>query len=106
MSDPVSHYTQGPEIRARRVTEAYRTAERLGRPARGRSEWTRLCKADQARRDFYKFADFLDRRQVIEDAEFEEIHPEREHDHRIRSAYLLGAITAGSFCLLLGGLFF
>lgn len=76
-------------------------AERLGRPPR--SEWRRLCKADQARKDFHAFADLLDGRRP-QDADFEEIHPEKERDHRVRSAYLMGAIMAGSFCMVVGAL--
>ncbi|WP_312821380.1 hypothetical protein [Brevundimonas sp.] len=81
-------------------------AERLGRSQRKSSEWRRLCQADRDRRDFHAFVDFLDRNEKVEDAEFEDIRPEREHDHLIRAAYLMGAITAGSLCLLIGGLLF
>ena len=106
MSVPVSNYTVVSEVRARRAAEAYRVAERLGRSQRKSSEWRRLCQADRDRRDFYAFAELLDRRDNVEDATFEEIRPERERDHRVRAAYLMGAITAGSLCLLIGGLLF
>lgn len=89
------------------MTEAYRVAERLGRPQHRGSEWRTLCQADRDRRDFHAFADFLDRRARIEDAEFTPMtRPERESDHRVREAYFLGAIAVGSFCLLVGGLLF
>ncbi|MHC3127126.1 hypothetical protein OB03_07395 [Brevundimonas sp. GN22] len=105
MSVPVSNYTAVSEARAQRAAEAYRAAERLGRPHRQATEWRRLCKADQARRDFYGFADLLDRKDDVEDAEFEPLDDFETADQEIRSAYFMGAIAVGSACLLLGGLF-
>lgn len=105
MSVPVSNYTAVPEVSAKRAAEAYRVAERLGRSARHSTEWRKLCKADQARKDFYGFADLLDRREEVEDADFEPVETAEERDLRIRSAYFMGAITVGSVCLLIGGLF-
>lgn len=92
---------------ASRATDAYRVAERLGRSSRRFTEWQRLCDADRTRRSARPFSDLLtDENLDTDDADFHDVLRPDGHDHKIRSAYLLAAVLAGTFCMLLGAFFF
>lgn len=102
MSVPVHTKYSDAAQKASRATAAYRAAERLGQSSRRRSEWQHLCDADLKRRNFHAFYDFLGESDNDQDEEVTEISGPDSSDQRIRSAYLLSAIAAGSLCLFLG----
>lgn len=86
-----------------RATEAYRTAERLGRSTRRSSEWQRLCAADRTRNSLKPFGDFARDQDETDDTDFYSVSGPNTHEHHVRMAYLLGAVAAGTACLFLGG---
>ncbi|WP_297800616.1 hypothetical protein [uncultured Brevundimonas sp.] len=92
------------EAKARRATEAYRIAERLGRSGMMESEWRRICSADYTRRSFHAFPEFLRTEDDIEDAVVEQIRPDNDNAYMTRALYLLSAVAVGTFSLIAGSL--
>lgn len=99
-----SQYSGPPE--AKRANAAYRNAERLGRGGPRRStEWQRICAADMEQRVTAPFADiFAEELDEAETVDFVDVPEPDSRDHMIRSAYLLAAVMAGTFCMVLGGM--
>lgn len=99
MTLSVPHVKSAASNEARRASEAYRMAERLGRTQRYSSEWRRLCRADRTRQSLYAFRDVFDDEAAKDELEPRIIKPENDG---VRSAYFLSAVAAGTLCLLLG----
>jgi len=79
----------------------------LGRSSRPFTEWQRLCDAGRTRRSMRSFRELWNEENAeTEDAEFHDALRPDGHDHKIRSAYLLAAVLAGTFCMALGAFYF
>lgn len=86
-----------------RAAAAYRAAERLGRSSRRSTEWQRLCDADRTRHSLRPFSDlYPDETVEVEEAEFQDVPAPDGADYQVRSAYLIGAVLAGSLCMVIG----
>lgn len=106
MSVPVHIPQAAQKMESSRAAAAYRAAERLGRSSRRSSEWQRLCDADRTRSSVRPFSDlFSDDSYEIEDTDFYDVPEPDGIDHKVRSAYLLAAVLAGTFCMVVGAFF-
>lgn len=104
MTVPLHHVTPVSEVEARRATEAYRLAERLGNTSQF-SEWRRLCKADYTRRSLEALQEILPAEKPDREESSDWASVAQDDDQAKHALYWAGALAAGIcslvFCSML-----